>query len=293
MIVSLVIWLLIRKKNKVFAFICIFVFILSIIFFLLINIPYLINELYMMGNGYETDWGAKDVLSFYGDVLAFIGTTVLGIVAFFQNKKLHEETERREKMNNSRTLPSLLYDSFLFDVGTELGLQIELVNQISSDFSDKTAKYTVYVQPNKKTMKKNPQEYIQIKVNGGVKYRGEARCNRITINSVYVYYGNSHEVKKLQQVYEIPDNTKNITRYIENDNTIQLSFRIISNKDYNDTCIINNDKESIFLALKLSLYDIAGIAYNSTLELQYSWNGTRYIFVEQIYTIDNIDYLKK
>ena len=44
-------------------------------------IPIIINEIYKIDQGYITLWEAKDVLSFYGSFLSFIGTVVLGLIA--------------------------------------------------------------------------------------------------------------------------------------------------------------------------------------------------------------------
>lgn len=71
-------------------------------------IPILINESYKFGLkngvGYVTLWEAKDVLAFYGSFLSFVGTTALGMLALWQNKKFKEENDnaqdRLEKINN-------------------------------------------------------------------------------------------------------------------------------------------------------------------------------------------------
>ena len=73
-----------------------------------LSIPFLINELYKLGSetgkGYYTLWEAKDVLSFYGSFLSFIGTMALGGLALWQNKKFKHENDtaqlRMEEINN-------------------------------------------------------------------------------------------------------------------------------------------------------------------------------------------------
>ena len=55
-----------------------------------ISMPFMINESYKLGKGYITLWDASDVLSFYGAILSFLGSTVLGVVALVQNEKIRK-----------------------------------------------------------------------------------------------------------------------------------------------------------------------------------------------------------
>lgn len=73
-----------------------------------LSIPYLINELYIFGNktgiGYTTSWDAKDVLSFYGSLLTFLGTVALGCLALCQNQKFkHENDIAQKRIENINT----------------------------------------------------------------------------------------------------------------------------------------------------------------------------------------------
>ena len=65
-------------------------FYLILFFIVTLIVPFAINELYKVGSGYITKWEAADVLSFYGSYLAFIGTVIFGVVAIYQNQKLHQ-----------------------------------------------------------------------------------------------------------------------------------------------------------------------------------------------------------
>ncbi|WP_461811091.1 hypothetical protein, partial [Faecalimonas sp.] len=57
----------------------------------IIGIPVVINEIYKYGatisKPYITIWGADEVLSYYGTVLSFLGTFILGVVAYKQNER--------------------------------------------------------------------------------------------------------------------------------------------------------------------------------------------------------------
>ncbi len=65
-------------------------------------IPFVINESYKKNSGYITLWGADDVLSFYGSILAFIGTILLGLLAYSQNKKAEELNIRLTKLEEEK-----------------------------------------------------------------------------------------------------------------------------------------------------------------------------------------------
>ena len=68
-----------------------------IIVFMLFGVPVLINEMYKLNRGYTTAWGANDVLSFYGAILSFIGTVVLGALALWQSIKANNISEKMLK----------------------------------------------------------------------------------------------------------------------------------------------------------------------------------------------------
>lgn len=84
-------------KHKVVASIIV----ISIIGILAFCIPIIINELYKAEKGYVTMWEAADVLSFYGSFLSFLGTVILGIVAFWQNHKAHKLNEQLQKLQQA------------------------------------------------------------------------------------------------------------------------------------------------------------------------------------------------
>ena len=71
----------------------------------IISIPFLINELYKTGGGYITMWGAEDVLTFYGSLLAFMGTVGLGALALRQNVTANEISKRMLNVEELRSYP--------------------------------------------------------------------------------------------------------------------------------------------------------------------------------------------
>lgn len=69
----------------------------SIALAIIIVVPFAINESYKIGKGYQTLWDARDVLSFYGTLLTFIGTVALGVLALWQNKRFKDENDKSQK----------------------------------------------------------------------------------------------------------------------------------------------------------------------------------------------------
>ena len=94
-----------KKHRVLFALICV------VILLLLMGVPFVINILFKINATTDilvAEWSAGDALGYYGAILSFLGTVVLGALALYQNhiikteadKKaaLAEEQERAENM---------------------------------------------------------------------------------------------------------------------------------------------------------------------------------------------------
>ena len=66
---------------------------------LIVGVPFIINELYKKDSGYITEWGAEDVLVYYGAILAALGT----VAGVFLTVKHSQAQYRKDEMN--RVLP--------------------------------------------------------------------------------------------------------------------------------------------------------------------------------------------
>ena len=84
------------KKNKIlFTVICILVFIS------LAGVPFAINLLFKVNSNIsflEAEWSAGDALGYYGAVLSFIGTVVLGALALYQNHIIKTEADKKAEL---------------------------------------------------------------------------------------------------------------------------------------------------------------------------------------------------
>lgn len=80
-----------------------------ILLVLTLSVPGFINLAYLIGSRVgaicETVWTGADVLSFYGSYLSFVGTLVLGVVAIFQNIKVHQLNEQLLKLQQAEFVP--------------------------------------------------------------------------------------------------------------------------------------------------------------------------------------------
>lgn len=74
--------------------------------FLIVGVPVIINEAYKKGPGYVTIWGAKEVLNYYGTILASVGA-ILGV--YCSIKAAHENYQKDVR---ARVLPFIAVTPF-------------------------------------------------------------------------------------------------------------------------------------------------------------------------------------
>lgn len=72
----------------------VFVSVLTLIIFF--GGPIAINEAYKTGKGYITMWGAADVLSFYGIIIASLGAAVGVFISIAYSRKQYSDDKRRD-----------------------------------------------------------------------------------------------------------------------------------------------------------------------------------------------------
>lgn len=69
--------------------------------FIIAGVPLLIHVLFKINTAnsfWVAEWEAGDVLGYYGSILSFIGTVVLGILALYQNHIIKMEADKRTKL---------------------------------------------------------------------------------------------------------------------------------------------------------------------------------------------------
>lgn len=83
------------------------VLIIILVFVAVVGIPLLIHwlfKIYPSNPFWIAEWTAGELLGYYGSVLAFIGTIILGALALYQNNALQIESNKRAKLLEQREL---------------------------------------------------------------------------------------------------------------------------------------------------------------------------------------------
>ena len=73
--------------------------VVGILFVIIFVIPLLINILFKFKAPIkllESEWEAADMLGYYGSVLGFLSTTLLSMLAIWQNEKIKQLEEAKE-----------------------------------------------------------------------------------------------------------------------------------------------------------------------------------------------------
>lgn len=131
-------------------------------------IPFVLNCLFKYGTSFDifvAEWDSGDALSFYGTILSFIGTSVLSILALYQNhcidKLSKEHSSRIEEMEKERYEPCFYINNFnstgkLSNISFEIKnisdniiqnvivCDVHLINQESTIGDDKFQKAVLY-----------------------------------------------------------------------------------------------------------------------------------------------------
>ena len=85
-------------KNKFLGFISKWWILLILTFCITaVAIPIIINECYKSDQGYITLWDAPEMLSFYGAYLSFLGTTLVSVIAIYQNHIHIKQSNEKER----------------------------------------------------------------------------------------------------------------------------------------------------------------------------------------------------
>ena len=74
-------------------------------FVIIFGVPLIIHILFKIkapNSFWVAEWSAGDLLSYYGSILAFLGTVVLGILALYQNHIIKIEADRRTELLEQR-----------------------------------------------------------------------------------------------------------------------------------------------------------------------------------------------
>lgn len=88
------------KKDKNSAKVAVYILGLAATIIVII-LPFIIEKVYYMKppcDFFQVDYDAKDILSYYGSVLSFLGATILGILTLRQNKIAQEKSDEVNRL---------------------------------------------------------------------------------------------------------------------------------------------------------------------------------------------------
>lgn len=85
-----------KKHKKLIAFIT---------FMIIFGIPFIIHILFKLRSNIDffvAEWSAGELLSYYGSILAFLGTVILGALSLYQNQIIKRESDKRTELLEQR-----------------------------------------------------------------------------------------------------------------------------------------------------------------------------------------------
>ena len=147
------------KKHKV-----LFIIIFVIIFVALIGVPFTINLLFKVDtkiNVFQPEWSAGEALGYYGAVLSFLGTVILGALALYQNHIIKEEADKKAAVLEAKeyieNMPKFtMYFKGCYGFGVRLGFAIK---NYSKNISYDIKIYDIRIKSNDTTLWESKQIY--------------------------------------------------------------------------------------------------------------------------------------
>lgn len=148
----------IKKHKALFIIICVLILIA------LIGVPFAINLLFKADtniNVFQAEWSAGDALGYYGAVLSFLGTVILGALALYQNHIIKEEADKKaallEEKEYIENMPKFsMHFRSCFGFAVKLGFTIK---NYSKNISYDIKVYDIRIKSNDTTMWESKQIY--------------------------------------------------------------------------------------------------------------------------------------
>ena len=161
------------KKRKVF-----FIIICLLIIIALLGIPFILNLLFKLGsstNIIKAEWSAGDALGYYGDVLSFLGTVILGALALYQNHIIKEEADKKaallEEKEHIENMPKFhMRFAGCYGFGNKISF---VIKNVSNNISYEIKVYDIRIQDNGKTLWESSEEFTSSSLDS----KGEMRVH--------------------------------------------------------------------------------------------------------------------
>lgn len=121
-----------------------------IIFMIIFGVPFIIHILFKLhpnNDFFVAEWSAGELLSYYGSILAFWGTVILGALSLYQNHLIKQESDKRTELLEQREHESNMPRFRLRHVGSQGNIQkmqLEIEN-ISENIANDIILYDVKI----------------------------------------------------------------------------------------------------------------------------------------------------
>lgn len=128
-----------------------------VIIIVLIVIPFFINVLFKVDTNIrllQAEWSAGDALGYYGSVLSFVGTVILGALALYQNYIIKQEADKKaEMLEEKERIENMPRFHLRFGGCSGFGANLSFViKNISSNISYDIRIYDIRIQDSQKTI---------------------------------------------------------------------------------------------------------------------------------------------
>ena len=130
-----------KKHKKLASFIT---------FMIIFGIPFIIHMLFKLHSNIDffvAEWTAGELLSYYGSILAFLGTIILGALSLYQNQIIKQETDKRTELLEQRKRESNMPRFRLRHISSQENkqkLQLEIEN-ISENIANDLVLYDIKI----------------------------------------------------------------------------------------------------------------------------------------------------
>lgn len=232
------------------------------ILIILIATPFIINYLYMKGTPdgkADTSFSASDMLSFYGSVLAFLGTVALGGLALWQNKKANAISKELLDLEWKRNQPC-------FDVVCDKKYTIYLGEEIEKYKNKNNIYAMLYIEPLFISIPRSEITTSVALIEMEIKNSGNSDIRQMCIKKLDCYLG-IYTPKNLQCMHSFYGNSQ-LKKGESRKFIIDFTQEVIDDIDKETNWIfksINNMMPRI--SLNLHIISADGYEYDEIIEL--------------------------
>lgn len=227
-----------------------------------------IHFLFKIRTGYyliTAEWEAGDVLGYFGDVLSFVGTIILGYVAICQTQKANNISEKLMEMD-------LVKMKLCFDLKNSQRFFISLIddaNKIQEDYkSDESILLDVLITANPRTGMTTKVCTMVLDVTNS----GHSDIRFVFVKNIDFYLlvtDKRNKNEKIPMIIGSSDIKMGETKKL----IIQIRREFVDEEDFKDTWYKDNSKKIMpHLEMQLHIVTTDGIDYYENIVCGTNWN---------------------